>query len=189
MFDDDITAASAMAYHAYKLNVEQSGGHYSKDIIHDQNHWLKIARLALANNMNPARFVNAQFCMLDDARKRTMTPRLLYTPVSRALSAYAATAPTPCDYHKIYDCLDYNVRSLAARRHVDPLTIVSDPEQMFPPWFRILYAPVLTKELEENYLEYALSEIAEDVDLQKYIKEEDTNGRFPNTYNQHKYVQ
>lgn len=178
MFDDINTAAAVRVYHAYKMNVENLGGHYDKDIIFDQKHWLKTAKLALANSMEPARFVNAQFLVLDDERRHGLTPRMLYTPVARALSAYMATAPSPCDYAKVFDSLVYTVECLARRRNTDVMTIMQDPEQMLPPWFRILYSPALTKELSDDYLEAALSEAADDIHLQQFLKNEDKYGRF-----------
>lgn len=183
MFDDPNTAAACLVYHAYKLNVELIGGHYDRDIVHDQKHWLKVAKLALANNMEPARFVNAQFIVLDDERKRAMSPRMLYTPVSKAISAYMATAPSPCNYRKVFDALAFSLQTLSSRRHVDIMTLIADPEQTYPPWFRILYPPVLTRELRDGYLEFAKSEISEDIHLQTFIKYEDKYGRFTDTDN------
>lgn len=185
MFDDPISAAAALVYHAYRLNIERAGGRYNKEITADQQHWNKAAKLAIANNFEPARLVNALFMVIDDERRRGMTPRMLYTPASRALDAYLQTSPSPCNYPKIYALLKGQVEDLAARRKLGVMDIITDGEQIMPPWFRILYAPVLTRELVEVYMEAAKSELVEDMYLQKFITSEDIYGRLkPDTDNQ-----
>jgi hypothetical protein len=163
---------------AYKMYVNNVlGGQYHKDILHDLKHWRHVARIVLRHRYSPRRFVVAQFLAAEETRRRGITPHMLYTPASRAISAYDAIAPTRLDYSGIAEMLKRQVAIEMRQSGRTMLAVLENPLNALPPWFRVMSAPELTPKIREWYFEEAKSEALENVDLQEYITREDTYGR------------
>jgi hypothetical protein len=190
MTDDPITLASMAAYLSYVKNVEDCGGRYFKEITTDQSHWLNVARLAFKHRIDPGRFVTAQFLSLAPARRMTLTPRMLHTPKKVVVARAVEHSPSPCNYEQLAMSLLNKAKTLAARRKCGLDEVLQDPEQMFPPWFRLAYVEKPNAELVDMYMEASCGELEalENYDLKKFLIKEGSYGRFTNTDNKRKHL-
>ena len=174
---DSQTEAVCVVYDAYRRNIEKLGGHYGKNMFIDTKHWSATAKLAERHKADPGRFVNAQFAMADPDARTTITPRSLHTPAAKAVAAYLMTAADPIDYPKVMAWLETRVVNQSAQMNRPVVEVLEDPDQAFPPWFRIVYAPFLTENLSAWYLEEAKNEYSSDLNLREFLKKEGKNGR------------
>ena len=171
------TEAVCLVYSTYKRNMQSAGTPYDKPLFHDMQHWAHTAKIVLKNNIDPVRFVNAQFMVLGDGLRGTLTPRMLHTPAKRALNAYLATCPDPCDYAGGLAMMRRRLTMMARGPHTAE-SVLSNPNNPFPAWFRIAAAPVLTDKLKSRYLESAMEEYVRDMRLRNFLIKEELHGRF-----------
>ena len=169
-------AAVTQIHAAYVQGMAAVGSTYGKSVMDDYVHWAKTAKLCVRNGISPVRFVNAQFMVLAPTLRGTLTPRMLHMPVARVLTAYASIAPEPCDYPKLYSDMCARLASVA-RGAYTVTDMLSDPNQPFLVWFRVVKAPRLEGKILDWYYEEAVAEYDDDPRLRGFLHKEKLDER------------
>jgi len=172
----NISDMSVRVYCAYKSSVSGAGTPYDKPIFVDQKHWDKIASICERIGATPERFIATQFVVLDDVRRRLMTPAGIYKPIGRAIEVYNMFTPSPVDYDRVYVMLSENLGAQAQATPV--IKLLENPYLTFPAWFRVVRTPELTAKIMDRYFKNACEEVEADNKLKLFLKKENLYARF-----------
>ena len=169
-----------MAYHAYTTCINRYGGNYHEDMPKHINHWNKVAKLCYDHEVDPETLVNARFDNAEEHLRKTIRPRMLYTPVAAIIDMIRKYESKGIEYWektwKVMRARLNMTRHMMHSSHLSEEDILADPNQPFCPWFRVAYPETLSERLKEWYLSAAIDEYNADAKLRTFIKEK-LNGR------------
>ena len=169
-----------MAYHAYTTCINRNGGRYREDMPKHMNHWNKVAKLCYDHEVDPETLVNARFDHAEEHLRKTIKPRMLYTPVAAVLDMLHKYESKGTEYwQKTWKTMKARLgmsEHILQSSHLSEEDLLADPNQPFSSWFRIAYPAELTDRLKDWYLAAAVEEYNADAKLRTFIKEE-LNGR------------